>query len=45
LIGSGRCVRGLSRSERERIAAYVNLDMVGIAAAARGPWARTAAIQ
>jgi Zn-dependent M28 family amino/carboxypeptidase len=29
LLGSRRYVRGLSRAQRERIAAYVNLDMVG----------------
>jgi Peptidase family M28/PA domain len=29
LVGSRRYVTGLSRSERQRIAAYLNLDMVG----------------
>jgi Zn-dependent M28 family amino/carboxypeptidase len=29
LVGSRRYVRGLSQSERSRIAAYLNLDMVG----------------
>ena len=29
LVGSRRYVSGLSRAERQRIAAYVNLDMVG----------------
>ena len=29
LVGSRRYVEGLSRAERQRIAAYVNLDMVG----------------
>jgi Peptidase family M28/PA domain len=36
LIGSRRYVRGLSRSERERVAAYLNLDMVGSPRPARG---------
>jgi Zn-dependent M28 family amino/carboxypeptidase len=36
LIGSRRYVRGLSRSERDRIAAYLNLDMVGSPRPARG---------
>ena len=29
LVGSRRYVDGLSRAERDRIAAYINLDMVG----------------
>jgi Iap family predicted aminopeptidase len=36
LIGSRRYVRGLSRSERGRIAAYLNLDMVGSPRPAHG---------
>ncbi len=36
LIGSRRYVRGLAPDERERIAAYLNLDMVGSPRPARG---------
>jgi Peptidase family M28/PA domain len=36
LIGSRRYVRGLSSSERERVAAYLNLDMVGSPRPTRG---------
>jgi hypothetical protein len=36
LIGSRRYVRELSHAERDRIAAYVNLDMVGSPRPARG---------
>jgi Zn-dependent M28 family amino/carboxypeptidase len=36
LIGSRRYVRGLSGAERERITAYVNLDMVGSPQPSRG---------
>jgi Peptidase family M28/PA domain len=36
LIGSRRYVRGLSPSERERVGAYLNLDMVGSPRPARG---------
>ncbi|MGH2824430.1 MAG: M28 family peptidase, partial [Thermoleophilaceae bacterium] len=36
LIGSRRYVRGLEQADRDRIAAYVNLDMVGSPEPARG---------
>jgi Peptidase family M28/PA domain len=41
LIGSRRYVAGLDEAERERIAAYVNLDMVGSPNPARGVYSDT----
>jgi hypothetical protein len=44
LVGSRRYVDGLSRSERGRIAAYLNLDMVGSSGAEPGVYNGDAAI-
>jgi len=41
LIGSRRYVRGLSPAEREAIAAYINLDMVGSPEPAHGVYSDT----
>jgi aminopeptidase S len=41
LIGSRRYVRGLDEEDRERIAAYINLDMVGSPSPTRGVYSDT----